>query len=297
MAPFLSESFPILSQGNSTFLPINSVEAQQQSINVDKDVFKTEISKKPREKIITYTVENGDTLSTIAKKFDISTDTIRWANDLTSDSLTVGDELKILSVTGIAHKVVKGDTVYTLAKKYDSDSQAIVDFPFNDFANPQTFSLVEGQILIIPDGVKPQERPAVKRQIYIAQGPVSITSAGFTWPTQGIITQFSSWYHTALDIAAPVGTPIIAAQNGKVVRISAGTWDGGYGTNIEIDNGAGFQSQYAHMSSYNVGLGDDVVAGKTVIGWIGMTGRTTGPHLHFEIRRGGVLVNPLLYLQ
>ncbi|MFH1536234.1 MAG: M23 family metallopeptidase [Patescibacteria group bacterium] len=297
IAPFLTESFPIFSSGSSQNLKVDLALAQEKSIVIGENVFQTKISQKPRDKVIVYIVEKGDTISTIAQKFDISTETIRWANDLKGDSISIGDELKILPVTGIAYKVSKGDTVYTIAKKYDTNPQQIVDFPFNTFANPETFSLVEGQMLIIPDGVMPAQQPTIKRQVYIAQGPISISSAGFSWPLSGAISQFPSWYHMAIDITSPVGTPIVAARDGRVVKALAGTWDGGYGNNIMIDSGDGYQTLYAHMSGFNVGLGQDVVGGKTVIGWVGMSGRTTGPHVHFEIRRNDVLVNPLPFLQ
>lgn len=294
VAPFLADRYPIFTSNPN----VMQAQALEQAIALDTDVFQTQISQKPRDKVITYTVQKGDTISTVAKKYDVSTDTIKWINDMTSDNLTVGDELKIPPVTGVIHKVQKGDTVYSIAKKYDSNPQAIVDFPFNDFANPQTFALVEGQMLVVPDGVKPNERPVAPRQVFIAQGPVGpLSSAGFTWPLRGAISQFAAWYHMALDITSPIGTPIVAAQNGKVARALIGAWDGGYGTNVYVDNGSGWGSHYAHMSAINVGVGDDVVAGKTVIGWVGMTGRTTGPHLHFEILRNGALVNPLSYLQ
>ena len=293
-APFLASTYPVFSSNN----PLASDSASsQQSINVGDDVFQTDESPKPRDKVITYTVQKGDTVSTIAQKFGISQDTIRWANNLSNDSLNVGDTLKILPVTGISYKVQKDDTVYSIAKKFDTGAQKIVDFPFNDFANPETFSLVEGQMLVVPDGIKPSEQPFIKRQIYIVQGPTSVSSAGFTWPIRGGISQFASWYHMGIDITNPAGTPIVAAQNGKVTKISTGTWDGGYGNNIMIDNGGGYQTLYAHMSGVNVGVGQEVAAGKTVIGYVGNTGRSTGPHLHFEIRKNGVLVNPLPFLQ
>ena len=149
---------------------------------------------------------------------------------------------------------------------------------------------------MVPDGVKLQEKGAVIRRMYIVEGPVSISDAGFTWPVRGLVSQFSSWYHTALDITSPVGTTIVAGQNGTVVKTSNGAWEGGYGTHIVVE-GNGFQTLYSHLAGLNVSVGDSVTAGKTVLGWIGMTGRTTGPHVHFEIRRGGALVNPLPYLQ
>lgn len=299
VAPFIAETYPIFAQGNTTAAQMTA-PAQQQSIIIGENVFQTDISEKPRDKVITYRVQGGDTISTIAKKFGIDTDTVRWANNLTSDTLTVGQELQILPVVGVSHKVAPGETVYTIAKRYDTDAQKIVDFPFNDFANPETFALVEGQVLIVPDGIKPSERPTSPRrqQVYIAQGPATVVSpGGFTWPLRGGISQFASWYHMALDITADVGTPIVAAQNGTVTKISIGSWDGGYGNNVYIDNGAGMGSHYAHLSNVNVSIGQQVVAGSTVIGWVGMTGRTTGPHLHFEILRNGALVNPMSYLQ
>ncbi len=294
VAPFLASTFPVFTTNASA--QINS-PAQDKSILVQEDLLHTDISQKPRDKIITYTVEKGDTISTIAQKFGISADTIRWENDLSNDNLTVGEELSILPVTGIAYKVAKGDTVYSIAKKFDTDAQKIVDFPFNDFANPEIFSLVEGQMLIVPDGIKPSEQPFIKRQVYLIQGPVLVSSEGFFWPVHGVITQFASWYHMALDIASPYGTPIVAANSGVVSQVILGTYDGGYGNNVYISGDNGYVTHYAHMEAANVSAGDRVVGGKTVIGWIGMTGRTTGPHVHFEIIKNGVLVNPLPYLQ
>jgi murein DD-endopeptidase MepM/ murein hydrolase activator NlpD len=296
VSPFLADTFPIFSSSASRTLEIDSPSINQ-SIIVGENVFQTNISQKPRDKAITYIVKKGDTVSTIAQKFDISEDTIRWANDLQNDNIYVGDTVKVLPVTGIDYKVVKGDSVYTIAKKLDTDPQKIVDFPFNDFANPETFALVEGQKLIVPDGVKPSEQPFIKRQIYIAQGPTVFSAFGFTWPVHGIVSQFASWYHMAIDIATNTGAGVVAAQGGIVSNVSIGTWDGGYGTSLWIDHGNGFESHYAHLSGVNVDIGHTVEAGKTLVGWIGMTGRTTGPHVHFEIRKNGALVNPLVYLQ
>ena len=297
IAPFLASTYPIFSQNSNTSKI--ALPQTNQSIIVGENVFKTSISQKPRDKVITYTVAKGDTLSTIAQKFGISTNTIKWQNNLVSDTLSVGDNLEILPVSGMAYKVNRGDTVYTIAKKLDTEAQKIVDFPFNDFANPETFSLVEGQILIVPDGVKPAEQPYIRRQVYIAQGPssTSFSASGFTWPVRGLITQFATWYHMALDIAAPFGTPIVAAKSGIIASASVGSWDYGYGTNVVIDNGSGYSTLYSHMSAVNVSVGQNVVGGSTVIGWIGMSGRTTGSHLHFEVRQNGTPINPLSFLQ
>lgn len=302
IAPFLADTYPIFAS-QSVNLNLESSSAQKQSVLVDEQVFQTEISQKPRDKVITYRVERGDTVATIAKKFStkdnvISEDTIRWANDLKNDNITVGDDLKILPVTGIAHKVEEGETIYTIAKKYNTEPQKIADYPFNEFAgNGETLDLVTGQILIVPDGIEPSDKPVIKRDVELAQGPIPVSSGGFTFPIRGLITQNYSWYHPGLDIAAPFGSPIYAAHNGTVTRVSVGTYDTGYGTNVWISNGAGIESHYAHMNAVNVSVGQAVVGGQTIVGWIGMTGRTTGPHVHFEIRQGGSYTNPLPFIQ
>lgn len=295
ISPFIADSNPFSSQKNSA----NTFESGDQvSYLASGDVFQTQLSN-VRDEIITYEVQKGDTLSTIAKKFAITDDTIRWANNISGDNITVGDSLKILPTTGISHKVESGDTVYSIAKKYQTNAQGIVDFPFNDFANPQTFSLVTGQIVIVPNGIKPSEQaqPQYVQRSYIAQGPTSLSGAGFTWPIHGEVSQFFSWYHKALDITSPIGTPIAAATNGQVAQVYVGGWNGGYGTHVIIQGDNGYQTLYAHMSAVNVSVGQSVSAGKTVVGWVGMTGRTTGPHVHFEVRGNGDIFNPMAFLR
>ena len=113
--------------------------------------------KEYRDRIVEYTVVEGDTISTIAEKFGVSMDTIRWQNDLaTKDSIKMGQTLEILPVTGVSHKVKKGDSVYSIAKRYDIDPQGIVNFPFNTFMNDETFELAIGQTVVVPEGVMPQ---------------------------------------------------------------------------------------------------------------------------------------------
>ncbi|MBP6913005.1 MAG: M23 family metallopeptidase [Candidatus Levybacteria bacterium] len=297
ISPFISETQLF---GKNKDLLSFAQENGPDSLSLTQDnVFQTQNTVGIRDKVIKYSVQKGDTISTIAKKYGITEDTIKWQNDLSSDDISIGQELEILPVTGIAHKVASGDTVYTIAKKYGVDAQAVVDFPFNDFANPQTFSLVSGQIVIVPEGVKPEEQaqPQYVRQTFIASGPVSVTASGFTWPIHGSLNQSFSWYHPGVDLGAAVGTPIIAAQNGTVSQSYSGGWNFGYGTHIVISGDNGYTTLYAHMSSLNVSAGDRVVAGKTVVGWVGLTGRTTGAHLHFEIRSNGGNLNPLGFLQ
>ena len=297
IAPFLATTYPIFAAQNND-LNLASSSAEKQSALTGEEVFKTDISQKPRDKIITYQVQRGDTLASVSNKFGISENTIRWANNLTTDSLKIGQELKILPVTGIAYKVKSGDTVYTIAKKFNTNAQKIVDFPFNEFAgNGTDFALVTGEELIVPDGIEPSAQQVLKPYVYVASGPMPVSPGGWTWPVHGVITQFASWYHMALDIAAPYGTPLIAASSGTVDYVSVGTYDTGYGNNVWVNKGDGVRYHYAHMEAVNVSVGQHVVGGQTIIGWIGLTGHTTGPHVHFEIQVNGTLVNPLPYLQ
>jgi murein DD-endopeptidase MepM/ murein hydrolase activator NlpD len=298
VAPFLANTYPIFASQN-TNLQLASASAEKQSALTGEEVFKTDISSKPRDKVITYQVERGDTLATIAKKFGISEDTIRWQNNLKNDDLSIGDSLEILPVTGIAYKVESGDTVYTIAKKYNTNPQKIVDFPFNEFAGDGTsFALVTGETIVVPDGIDPSSQNTIKPlpEVQVEHSAIAVATGGWYFPVSGIITQYPSWYHMALDIAGSVGTPVYAAHSGTIDRVSVGTFDTGYGNNIWVNDGDGVRTHYAHLNSVAVSVGQRVVGGQTIIGYRGNTGNSTGPHTHFEIQVNGALINPLTYV-
>jgi len=292
MAPVIAQDFPGTSVNPWS---VNAAPAVL-SASTDDPGIDTQISSKVRDSIIDYQVQSGDTVASIADKFGISADTIRWQNDLTADKIKVGQTLEILPVTGVAHKVEKGDTVYSIAKQYDAESQAIVDFPFNSFANDETFELAVGQTVIVPDGVKPTgPGPATPRARQMTPDAGTVTASGqFVWPTQGVITQYFSWYHQGVDIANPAEPLDVAADSGVVIHAG---WDTtGYGNMVMIDHGNGFKSLYGHLSVISVVVGQHVNKGD-VIGRMGSTGHSTGPHTHFEIWENGVRVNPLLFLK
>lgn len=255
----------------------------------------TAVSDKPRFEIIDYEVVKGDTLASIAEKFTISVDTIKWANSLKTEKLLPGQTLRIPPVTGIVHKVTAGDTIFSLAKKYKSDSQKIVNFPANDFVDLDTFALNVGQILFVPDGVMPEAAPVYRP----APVPQFIAGAGgkFLWPTAGQITQYPVSYHMAVDIANRSAPPVAAADAGIVSY--AGCLRYGYGCHVIINHAEGFQTLYAHLSAIYVSTDKDKnsVGRGQVIGKMGSTGRSTGTHLHFEVRKNGVLLNPLSFLK
>ncbi|MBI4058582.1 M23 family metallopeptidase [Candidatus Gottesmanbacteria bacterium] len=306
--PFLHASFFVLAIGGVVGVPIiannYTVSAQDQLASYtppsavlssfDDQGTLTQESEKPRDKIWTHTVRDGETLGTIAEVYRVSIESIKWANPtLKDDKLSIGQKLEIPPVTGIVHKVKKGESIYSIAKKYQTDAQNILNFPFNDFADLDTFALTAGQTLIVPDGVMPEAKP-VQTPKLLAQAGTSAGNGQFIWPINGIISQRPVSYHMALDIANPALPPILASDGGTVVGVEKQKY--GYGWHVIIDHFNGFQTLYAHLSDIYVTVGQNVTKG-AIIGQVGSTGRSSGPHLHFEIRKNGVALNPLGFLQ
>jgi murein DD-endopeptidase MepM/ murein hydrolase activator NlpD len=250
-----------------------------------------------------YTVQPGDTISTIAQKFSISSNTVLWANNLTwSSTIKPGQKLQILPTSGLSHTVKSGDTVSSIAKKYQIEPNAIISF--NKLANEK--DIYVGENLIIPGGVQPAAVP-VTPPSYARPRPATIIKniagvkatddrgGAYLWPTNSrIVTQYYSWKHTGVDIGDHLGNPIFAAESGKV--ITAGWNSGGYGNYVIIDHGNGILTLYGHASALLVEAGDVVSRGQQ-IAKIGSTGHSTGPHLHFEVRVNGSRLNPLNYIK
>ena len=243
------------------------------------------------DQISLYVVHQGDTLPAIAKMFGVSVNTIKLSNNIRGNTITVGETLVILPVDGVEHVVKKGDTLQSIAKQYKADVADIVGY--NDLAGT---SLTVGETIIIPGGSIDEETtpPVSVGHHYNNQGVGSEVCATYTvldgyygCPVIGAIKTQGIHGHNAVDLAAPIGTDIMASAAGTVVIARDSGWNGGYGEYVAIQHDNGTETVYGHMSKVLVSAGDTVTQGQ-VIGKIGMTGHATGPHVHFEIRGGPV---------
>ena len=250
-----------------------------------------------------YVVRPGDSISGIAKMYNVSVNTIMWSNNLSKgSSIKEGQVLTILPISGIPYTVRKGDTLPSIAKASSGDVNEIAQYNGLDSAAP----LPVGTQLIIPNGeiatpvVVATVHVSTKSGTKLASNAVRLSNGRVIYEpahnTNGpsykgyyaaplshyIETQGLHGYN-AVDLAASVGTPVTASAAGTVIVSRVGGWNGGYGTYVVISHDNGTQTLYAHMSKDDVAEGDQVAQGD-VIGAVGMTGETTGPHLHFEVR-------------
>lgn len=267
----------------------------------------TDIPDRPRNEPLDYVVASGDTLSSIGEMFRVSTDAIVYANNIADeDTLRPGQTLIIPPVEGVVYQVKKGDSLASIANKFKVPVQSIGEFNYI-FDNSD---LKVGQKIVVPEAEIPQVPPtfvpppvAGGRSPKLSPVPLTAYKEGgkaggvegssgtFGWPmTSRSLSQYFTRYHLGIDITAPTGTPIYASDGGIVLR--AGWWLGGFGNAVKLDHGNDFTTSYAHMSRILVSVGQKVSKGQ-VIGEVGSTGRSTGPHTHFVVQKDGKYLNPL----
>lgn len=280
----------------------------------------TNIPSRPRNELSMYIVQDGDTVFGIAEKFGLDPETVLWSNyNLLLDdphSLKPGQELTILPVNGVYWQWLGGIPFGRWAEFYGVTAADIINFPGNNL-DPNTVgdynnaNIKNGTWLIIPNGKREfvswsaplgvtRENPASARVLGAgACDPISGGAVGYgsyVYPTnKHYLSGFDyseKTNHRGIDLAGNEGEAVYAADAGVIVY--AGWNDYGYGNMIMVDHGNGFQSLYAHLNALNVGCGQSVGQGE-VIGAVGSTGRSSGPHLHFELM-AGMKVNPWNYL-
>ena len=246
----------------------------------------------PRQAVVTYTVQTGDHLANIAAQFGLQRETLIWSNpELEPDPgvLRIGQVLTILPVDGVYYTVQEGDSLVEIARTLSSTVETIVNFEYNGIDSAAA-QLVPGQHLVVPGGKKAFNPMPVQPVVTPVSRPDVQPSDEFVWPVKGVITQGYWDLHRAIDIDGREGQLVYASAAGTVTYAS---WDlSGYGYLVMIDHGNGYVTYYAHLFGFYVDVGDVVEQGLP-IGALGNTGNSTGPHLHFEIRKKGVHLNPL----
>jgi len=262
--------------------------------------------RQDKDGISYYTIQEGDTLSEVAELFTVTENTIIWENNI-AKTVKVGQELRILPISGIRHTIGKGDTISKIAERYQVDQEDVSIY--NGLSDG---TLIVGKTIIVPNGVKPVEKKEEKKTSTYSKKSVSSNKTGtnslisggyYVRPTSGPVgSPFGNrvhpitgkvTFHYGIDYTTPTGTPVVAAADGKVARTSCGS---GYGTCLIVQHNNGTQTLYAHLSIINFSTGEKVSQGE-IIAVSGNTGQSTGPHLHFEIiNSNGQKLNPAKYV-
>jgi len=248
----------------SALLPEASIPGGAKSISEDQ--------------ISIYVVRGGETLSDIAKMFGVSINTIRWANDLKGNILSIGQTLVILPISGVQHIVKSGDTLLSIAKQHKGDLDEILSY--NNLSSNSKLAI--GDVIVIPDGeivtISSPTRPSGS-----SSSSVPTYSGYYMRPIIGGIKTQGIHGRNGVDLASSYGANILASAQGDVIIARASGYNGGYGSYIVIRHDNGTQTLYAHLGQVLVSAGSHVNQGQ-VIGKMGSTGKSTGTHLHFEVR-------------
>lgn len=235
-----------------------------------------------------HSVEPGDTLWDICQKYQADLESVKAVNGLDEQSvLSIGQKLQIPGNMNRIHAVKKGETLWDISRRYSVSLEQLCSL--NQGVNAENLKI--GMNLSLPASA---QKPS---PVYAAPSRASADTAFFSWPIRGAITSPYGWrssgFHHGTDIAARYGDSIQAAAAGTVAFTG---YRSVYGKTVVIGHSDGSETLYAHLSSILVSTGQRVKRGE-VIGKIGTTGNSTGPHLHFEVKKGRKYVNPVNVLR
>ncbi len=249
------------------------------------------VAAKDVRPVVQYKIADGDTLGAVAKEFQVEIDDLAYANGIEDEGsvLHPGNTLLIPPGRGALYFVKDGDTVASVAEKFKVDQSAIMTYNRLYF-EPEHFAT--GQLIFVPGAEVPaMKRVTISRTYVPASGQLPQRTGRLGWPVNGVITQYFWWGHTGVDLAAPYGTTIVSSDDGVVVATG---WVAVGGLRVCVQHSGGLQTCYYHTSAVFVTPGQVVTRGQALAA-IGMTGVTTGPHVHWEVKLNGVAVDPLAY--
>ncbi len=259
--------------------------------------------KRPHHEFQTYTVERGDTPSGIAFQYGIMTETLLGGNPFLSQESSLmqpGMELIILPLDGVLHDVQPGDTLESVSENYGIPVEDIIAYEPNNLEFP--YRLYPETQILVPGAVAevfiwtPPSLSSVRGSSSTGSGitPAVVGTGTFVYPVSSSNFTQKFWYgHPGIDIALSEGSGVFASDTGTVTFAGWNIY--GYGNLIVINHGNGYETFYGHLSAINVFPGQVVNQGN-VIGAVGNTGNSSGPHVHFEIRTGGNQDDPCWYI-
>lgn len=290
------DSLPIYQSGKN--VPVLSDSSLRAELNPQ-----TYQGKLPEHNLQTYVVERGDTPGGIAERFGIQPETILGGNPLLSEEsnlLQTGVELIILPIDGVLHDVQPGDTLESLANLYGIPEEDIIAYEPNNLEFP--YRLYPETQIMVPGAVRelfvwtPPDLSSVGGTSREGSGvrPLVVGTGTFIFPVGSRnYTQYFWYGHPGVDIGLAEGSPVYAADTGTVTYAGWNIY--GYGNLIVVNHGNGYETFYAHLNGFNVVPGQIVTQGQ-IIGYSGNTGRSSGPHIHFEIRINNNRDNPCWYI-
>ncbi len=228
-------------------------------------------------------VEDGDTLWDICRKHNVDLENVMSLNNIDEETLlTVGQKIQLPGLEGGRHIVKKGETLWDIAGSYRISLDELCRV--NQGVNPENLKI--GTSLVLPKGATSVR----SQQVTASRG--SLEKLLFSWPVVGAITSGFGWrssgFHHGIDIAAAYGDTVRAAAAGMVSFTGSKSV---YGRTVTIKHADGSESWYAHLSKIFVSRGQQVNRGES-IGEIGTSGNSTGPHVHFEVRKGNKAIDP-----
>lgn len=264
----------------------NNIEEKKEIKKDSFEQFKEEFFNKRNQDIVEkmeYTIKEGDSLSEISEIFSQSLSIIKENNPKINSNIYAGQKIILSTINGIFYTIKSGDTLYDLASKYKVDVEII-----RKYNNLKNDNLIIGEELFL-------KNPDINALKSLGKNFIMpVKYKGITSPYGNRFHPVLKRYilHSGVDLVAKY-VPVYAAKNGEVVFTGVA---GGYGNLIKIKHSDGYETRYAHLNKINVKKGQKIQQGD-IIGESGMTGRVTGPHLHFEVRKNGKPLNPMEFLK